>query len=794
MKVTLNLLKEFVNLDEIELEQISNRLTFAGIEVEEYYPIARGTNLVVGEVIVCDIIEGTHLHLCKVNCGAKHGIRQIVCGAPNVRVGLKVIVALPGAILGELTIKDSVVRGFESHGMLCSLLELGVDVKDLSDKQKEGIEELPSDFLVGTENVLEVLGLDDIVFNLSILPNRPDILGVYNIALELGTLFNREVKSLTFPSVVSNGESIQTSLKTRKCSKLSAQIVRNIVVQESPKWLQETLIRLGYRPINNIVDISNYVMVVLNQPIHMYDLDLLPKLELSAEDGIVTKVNALDDKTYDTVKDDICITSDGIPQCLAGVMGLVESSISNKSTNIVIEVATFDNIAVRKTSSRLNLISESSIRNSRGNNPYRHPLVFSMVDNLIKELCPSATFGEIATSSDIKPYNNNIRVSAKYINNRLGTHLNALQIEKILVASGCLVARNKENLVVTPPDYRLDLLDKVDISEEVIRISGFEILDDETLQLNVKESGLSKAKKASDAIRNMLLPHGVNEVISYTLVSKEMMELGRAKNEKPLELLNPISENRQYLRVNLMSSLLEIASYNAAHQQKDISIFEISDLYLRDEKRKNLGILLAGEWDVQSKLEKKGFSYYHAKGILDAILEMFNVSPNRVKIQRLDSNNLEFHPQRSTDVLIDKKHVCRLGELHPFIVKKYKLPKSAVYLELRLDILFGIATPSNHFSSITRFPVVERDLAFVVDVEVEVGAIFSEINKLGSKIVRDATLFDCFELGNGSKSVAFRIVYGDNDKTLQDQEIRSAEQIIIEGIIKRFNASLRDGS
>ena len=373
MLVSLKELSKYVDISGLSAETIADRLTFAGIEVEDIKYFSTGTNLVVGQIIdIKDHPDSDHLHICQVDLGKKYGVKQIVCGAPNARKDLKVICARVGAKLaGGIDIKDGVIRGVASSGMLCSLVELGVDQNYLTEAQIKGIEELPADAEVGNEEVLEYLGINDTILNLKLLANRPDCNALLSVAKEVSCLFEREYKELNYAAKSGSFDAdLTVGSETEKCKKFIGRVVKNVEVKDSPKWLKDTLNAMGVRSINNIVDIGNYVMLVLGQPLHMYDYDKLDKKELIVKENLTTKFTALDEKEYDIVEGDLCVTSNDNIECLAGVMGSLHSETRNETKNIVIEAAIFDSKSVRQTSNRLGLVSESSQRFNKGLNVF----------------------------------------------------------------------------------------------------------------------------------------------------------------------------------------------------------------------------------------------------------------------------------------------------------------------------------------------------------------------------------------------------------------------------------------
>jgi len=422
MLVSVKKLNEYVDIKDIDASSLAKGLTFAGVEVEEMVTLASATNLVIGEILTCENHpDSDHLHVLNVNLGEKYGVNQIVCGAPNARKGLKVIVARPGAKLPQIEIKPSVIRGVESNGMCCSLVELGVDIKYLNEYQTKGIEELPRDAPVGEENVLGYLGLDDTILSLNVLANRPDLLSIYNVAREVGAIFSRKVNI----PVVEHKADFVTDLKvgsdTDKCSQFSGCEIRGIVTKPSPKYVQEFLMAEGVRSINNIVDIGNYVMLLTGQPLHMYDADKLTKKELIAKSDYSGEFIALDENKYELNEGDIVITTDNKPMCLGGVMGSLECAVDENTKNIYIEAASFDSASIRRTSLRLGLVSESSQRFVKGTNHFQSEEVIALASELCRELAEAKEVSNIVTYQKEEKKQQVVKTSINKINNRLAT-------------------------------------------------------------------------------------------------------------------------------------------------------------------------------------------------------------------------------------------------------------------------------------------------------------------------------------------------------------------------------------
>lgn len=477
MLASYNLLKKYVDLDGITYQEVADRLTFAGLEVEGISFLAEATNLVIGEIVECENHpDSDHLHILKVNEGDKYGINQIVCGAPNARVGLKVIVARPGARLvkHDITITPSKIRGVESNGMCCALFELGVDKLFLNEKQINGIEELPEDAPIGEENVLGYLGLDDIVFDINVLPNRSDALALYSLAREVGALFKRKVnipEPKKYDEVPTN---FTTSSDTPCCPQFSIKVVRDVVTKPSPLWLQRALMAQGIRSINNIVDIGNYVMVLTGQPLHMYDLDKLKGTDFSVSEEYEGTLVALDEKGYEIGKGDLVVTNHKEPVCIAGTMGLLSVAVDENTKNIGIESANFKSASIRRTNKKLGLSSESSAHFQKGINPYQDEFVLDLTAQLLVELADAKIIEKTSRYSTLGVNDTKIDCSVSYINKRLGVDFDANKVIDVLKTLNIKIEDfDGDNFVAFPPDYRIDLKCDADLSEEVIRYVGF---------------------------------------------------------------------------------------------------------------------------------------------------------------------------------------------------------------------------------------------------------------------------------------------------------------------------------
>ena len=797
MKVSLKWLSKYVDISDISPEELASKLTFAGIEVEEVQHLASGTNLVIGQIIECENHpDSNHLHILKVDCGSKIGIKQIVCGAPNARKGLKVIVAQEGAVLPQITITRGSIRGVESCGMCCALFELGVDKKYLTDAQINGIEELPEDAEVGNENVLEYLGLDDVVLDLKLLANRSDCNSLLNVAKEVGALYSRPVR-LPKPTLVETTPvDFTVSSETDKCPLFYAKVMKNVKIGPSPKWLQDSLVAMGVRSINSIVDIGNYIMLLTGQPLHMYDLDKLTSASLVARDDYEGDFVALDEQTYKVLKGDLVICNDGKPMCLGGVMGSLACAVDENTKNIVIEAAYFNAASIRKTSIRLNLISESSSRFVKGINPHQHEYVLNLAAQCVRELCDCHDESAIIKYDVMNHDLLKIPFTCEKINNRLGTTFTDEQILDVLKQVGIEINKCESGLEAIIPAHRIDMTCVADLSEEVIRILGFDNITSQLPTLKTIVGGLNEKQLKKRQVRDYLCANGLFESLTYTLVRKEEThEFEYVNNDETYDLLHPMTDEHETVRKNVLPSLLKSVQYNISRQARDLALFEVSEINTKNRQETHLAIVLCGDDLYQHKMKKIPYSFYSIKGLFEGIMNLLGISSTRYKLERLVSDKKEFHPGRSCVVTQGKKVLGVFGEVHPNILKKYDLGKtSCQVLELNLTSFIEMKTSISKMVPPSKYPFVERDLALVVKKEVSAADIIKTIKIAGKDLVANVEIFDEYvgeHVEEGYKSLAIKITYQNKDKTLEEKELTNAESLIKEELFKVHNIILR---
>ena len=790
MLVSLNEISKYVDISGLSKEEIASRLTFSGIEVEEIKTLSKATSLVVGKVISCiPHPNSDHLHVCKVDI--KDEILDIVCGAPNCKEGIKVIVAKVGAKLPGGEIKAGEIRGYKSNGMLCALNELGVDPKYLKEEQIKGIEILSDDFEVGDSDILHKLGLDDVILDLSLLANRSDCYSLFNVSREIGALFNRKVNILEAndDSTYEEKEFKVDSL-TPNCKEFSVKIVKGIEVKDSPDWLKNCLRSEGIRTINNIVDLGNYIMLLTGQPIHMYDYDKLVKKELIVRSDINEKFIALDEKEYSIHEGDICVTSSGKTMCLGGIMGGLDSEVTNDTKNIVIEVANFNHASIRRTSSRLGLVSDSSQRFVKGINKDQVDYVLNLTTNLLKTISNVDSISNIIKYDILNHDKKLISCSVDYINNRLGTNFEYEKIKDILqLLYFKFVESDGNKFIVEVPSFRIDVEGKADLSEEIIRYIGLDTISPTLPFMETTVGGKSKDEQKEDVICSFLSNNGLYRVLTYTLVNKKMSESFKILNKSDGYVIkNPLTEDHKYVRTNLLPSLINCANYNLNHQNNNFGIYEISHIDSMQKNEIHLGVVLVGKKYKQDKITGESYSYYDAKGIVDTILDMFNISSTRVKYTRFETD--EFHPNRSALVLLDNKPLCVMGDIYP---TKKEIKDSMILLEMNLSVLFATKSKNIKFEPISAYPQSSRDYAFIIDDSINYIDIKNEVKKCSS-LIKEVSVFDIYKgknLAQNEKSIALTVVFESNDHTLKDNEIDEVHNKIVETLNKKFNVSLR---
>lgn len=625
MKLSLNFVKDYIDID-VPVKTLAEDMTRVGNEYDYAGNLIDASKLVIGEVVSCkDHPDSDHLHVCKVNIGEE--TLNIVCGAPNVREGLKVIVALDGAHLpGDVKIKKGNIRGEESNGMLCSLQELGIENKFLTDKDKDGIHELGNDAIVG-EDPIKYLKLDDSVIDFELTANRGDLLSILGMAYEIGAIYDKKVKNIDL-SYNEQGEDINNKfsieINTDNCSLFLSKKAENVVIKESPDFIKSRLIASGIRPINNVVDISNYVMLEVGQPLHFYDADRLEnKLEVRMAIGN-EKLTTLDNIERVLDENDIVISDGKKAIGLAGVMGGLTTEVENDTKNVIIESAIFDSVKVRKTSKKI-LRSEASNRFEKGLDPKRTYMAIERACHLLEKYADAKIVTGLVKYDTTNKENKEVVVNVSDINNVLGTKLKKEEILDVFRKLSFECTSNDEEITVSVPSRRLDISIKEDLIEEVGRIYGVDNIEGKLPSLPMKAGSFDKTTRE---IRNKMISLGLNETLTYILINDKDVNKYVVDEFESLKLLDPMTEERNTLRNSILPSLLKVYEYNKARNIKDISIFEIGKgFYKKQEEYKEeskLASVMCGEYYLG--LNKAEVDFYVIKGVVEEILDYLGFS------------------------------------------------------------------------------------------------------------------------------------------------------------------------
>ena len=786
MLVSYNWLKQYTNVED-NANALAEKITRGGIEVEGVEYLAEEiSNVVVGYVVSKEKHpDAEKLNVCQVNVGEEENL-QIVCGAPNVDAGQYVIVAKVGAKLPGIKIKKAKLRGVESQGMICSLGELGLSKSVVPKNYQEGIYVFETEQELGSD-VVELLGLNDYILDLSITPNRADALSMRGLTYELGALYNNKVD---FKDVEKEenyeATSLQVAIESDFCRNYVGQVVKNVEVKDSPLWLQTRLMNSGIRPINNIVDITNYVLLEFGQPMHAFDKDLVgDKIVVrDAKEGEV--LETLDGEERKLQTTDLVITDGTRAIALGGVMGGKNTEVSEKTKNIILESAYFNPTSVRRTSAAHGLRSDSSSRFEKGIDPNMQKAALARAVELILELCPNAVV-ESSVGVVNKEEEKVVEISTSYINNYLGITLSTEEIVAILEGLSFTVEVTGENLVVKVPTRRPDISIKQDLVEEVIRIYGYDNLASTLPKFSkTTKGGLTYSQRMVRDLRGLYASLGFNDTINYSLVSEEEATGYTLEDHHKVRLLMPMTETHSTLRQSLIPGLLNTVQYNVARKQKDLKLLEIGRVFfgsgddnIQPKETLYLSAALTGEERVTKWLkESSTLDFFAAKGYLEVVFERLGLEE---KVTYKKSTLEGMHPGRFAGVYLGEKRIGFIGEVHPQVADKLGLNTTYVF-EINLDEVISESKVKPKYEEVTKYPEITRDIAMLVDVKDEYQNIYNVIESVNSKLITNVELFDLYagaELLAGKKSLALTITYSDKQKTLTDEEVTAVHEKVL---------------
>lgn len=787
--ISLNWVKDYVDIESEDLKELAVKITKAGINVEKVIT-NHIDHLVIGEVLECvDHPNSDHLHICKVNVGNE--VTQIVCGASNVRAGIKVIVALPGAILpGNFEIKKGNIRGEESNGMICALFELGLEEKT-EENYNKGIHELDSNAPVG-EDPLKYLGLDDTVYELDVHKHRNnDCYYHIGFAYEIATILNKKV---TLPNLDYNEISddinnhFSLSVETKKCPYYLAKMVKDVTIKESPDFIKKRLVSAGMRPINNVVDISNYVMLEYGQPMHFFDKNKLGDKIVVRDAKEGEKITTLDGKDRILKASDIVITDGEKPVCIAGVMGGLNTDVDENTKDILIESAIFDAVSIRYTASNLNLKSEASIRYGKGLN-YEYTMdAINRACHLLEKYADAKILTGIVMHDNIDKTPKVVEFKPSAINKMLGITISEEDMASELDRLDFKYTKDGDKFTCTIPNRRLDIEANVnDIAEEIGRLYGYQNLVS-TLPKGEFKSGVYVGDvKYRKLISKRLRALGLNECKTYTLVSPDMAKLFNYENKNKIVLPNPMSVDKSVIRTTLIPSLLNIYDYNKARKVTDVCIYEISKTYdtnLTEDTK--VSVLMKGNYLVNNwqNLRVK-VDFYLVKGIVENLLDYLGLK-NRYSF--VSDTISDLHPGISAKIILDREEIGIIGRVHP------NVKKDEIYVfELSMNKLIKQIKPLK-YKEASKYPSITKDMAFIVKKDVSSNDIQSIIKKVGGRLLTDIDVFDVYvgeNVGDDEKSIAYTLTFSDPTRTLSDEEVTQLFRQIIEKV-EQTGAKLRD--
>ena len=786
MLVSYNWLKQYTNVED-NANALAEKITRGGIEVEGVEYLAEEiSNVVVGYVVSKEKHpDAEKLNVCQVNVGEEENL-QIVCGAPNVDAGQYVIVAKVGAKLPGIKIKKAKLRGVESQGMICSLAELGLSKSVVPKNYQEGIYVFETEQELGSD-VVEVLGLNDYILDLSITPNRADALSMRGLTYELGALYNNKVN---FNDVEKEenyeATSLQVAIESDSCRNYVGQIVKNVEVKSSPLWLQTRLMNSGIRPINNIVDITNYVLLEFGQPMHAFDKDLVgDKIVVrDAKEGEV--LETLDGEERKLQTTDLVITDGTRAIALGGVMGGKNTEVSEETKNIILESAYFNPTSVRRTSAAHGLRSDSSARFEKGIDPNMQKAALARAVELILELCPNAVV-ESSVGVVNKVDDKVVEITTSYINNYLGIILSTEEIVAILEGLSFKVEASGEDLVVKVPTRRPDISIKQDLVEEVIRIYGYDNLASTLPKFSkTTKGGLTYSQRMVRDLRAVYASLGFNDTINYSLVSEEEATQYTLEDHHKVRLLMPMTETHSTLRQSLIPGLLNTVQYNVARKQKDLKLLEIGRVFfgsgddnIQPKETVYLSAALTGEERSTKWLkESSTLDFFAAKGYLEVVFERLGLEE---KVTYKKSTLEGMHPGRFAEVYLGEKRIGFIGEVHPQVADKLGLNTTYVF-EINLDEVISEGKVKPKYEEVTKYPEITRDIAMLVDVKDEYQNIYNVVESVNSKLITKVELFDLYvgaELLVGKKSLALTIIYSDKQKTLTDEEVTAVHDKVL---------------
>ncbi|MEC5228518.1 phenylalanine--tRNA ligase subunit beta [Bacillus inaquosorum] len=803
MFVSYKWLEDYVDIKGMDPAVLAEKITRAGIEVEGIEYKGEGIKgVVIGHVLEREQHPNADkLNKCLVDIGAEAPV-QIICGAPNVDKGQKVAVATVGAVLpGNFKIKKAKLRGEESNGMICSLQELGIESKLVAKEYAEGIFVFPNDAETGND-ALAALQLDDAILELGLTPNRADAMNMLGVAYEVAAILDTEVKlpQTDYPAASEQASDyIAVKVEDQEANPLyTAKIIKNVTIAPSPLWMQTKLMNAGIRPHNNVVDITNFVLLEYGQPLHAFDYDRFGSKEVVVRKAAENEtILTLDDQERKLSADHLVITNGTKAQAVAGVMGGAESEVQEDTKTILLEAAYFNGQTVRKASKDLGLRSESSVRFEKGIDPARVRLAAERAAQLIHLYAGGEVLAGTVEEDHLTIEANNIHVSADKVSRVLGMTISKEELISIYNRLGFTVGEANDLLVVTVPSRRGDITIEEDLIEEAARLYGYDNIPSTLPETAGTTGGLTPYQAKRRKVRRFLEGAGLSQAITYSLTNEKKAAAFAIEKSLNTVLALPMSEERSILRHSLVPNLLDSVSYNLARQTDSVALYEVGSVFLTKEEdtkpveTERVAGAVTGLWRKQLwQGEKKTVDFFVAKGIVEGLLEKLNVLDS---IEFVQSERKQLHPGRTANILLNGSLIGFIGQVHPSLEKELDIKETYVF-ELDLHALLAAETAPLVYTAIPKYPSVTRDIALVTDKSVTSGQLESVIKEAGGKLLKEVSVFDVYEgehMEEGKKSVAFSLQYVNPEQTLTEEEVTKAHSKVLKALEDKYQAVLR---
>lgn len=793
MLVSLKWLSQYVDLQGLEPEVLAEKITRSGIEVEGVHHLSKGIKkIMVGQIKeIKKHPDSDHLNICQVDFGEDE-LSQIVCGAPNVAEGQKIVAVRPNGYVGGKKIKKGKLRGEVSNGMICSLQELGIEGKVVPKKYADGIYVFPDDTPVGID-AIEALGLDDVVLELGLTPNRSDAMSMLGVAYEVAAILSEEIKlpETTHEEATQKAKEV---LKVRVEAKninpmYTAKVVKNVKIGESPLWLQRRLMAAGVRPLNNVVDITNYILMEYGQPLHAFDYDALGTGEIVvrlAKEG--EPIKTLDGQDRVLNAKNLVITNGKEPVAVAGVMGGYNSEVTDKTTTVVIESAYFDGLSVRYTAKDLGLRSEASARYEKGVDPNRVISAAERAAQLLGEIAGGEVLSGSVVFDELDKTPAKVVISPDFVNSRLGMKISLNEMVNILNRLKFDVETANGLLYIDAPTRRQDIKIEEDIVEEIARLYGYDEIPATVPFSESKAGGLNAYQAKRRLIHHQLQGSGLYQALTYSLTSDELSQKYALETAPTTRLLMPMSEERSTLRQSILPHLIEGVTYNVSRQQDSVALYEIGSVFLGQteeglpREEAHLAAVMTGNWLNNAwQGEHKKVDFFVLKGILEALFAKLDLT-TRVTYEKAVVDGL--HPGRTANIVLDGKRIGFLGQLHPAEQKANGIKETYV-MELNLEEILAASIEPLVYVPVPRFPSISRDIALIVDRSTNAADLEATIRNAGGKLLKEVNVFDLYEgekMESGKKSVAFTLTYFTPERTLTDEEVVAAHDKVVEAL------------